>query len=326
MQRREFIALIGGAVGALPLAASAQKPNMPVIGILESGYATGVSYPAAEFHAGLKEYGFFAGQNVTIESRVAEAQYDRLPAFVADLVARQVAVIVASGAVVSPLAAQAATKTIPIVFQIGADPVLAGLVTSLNRPGGNITGVFVFSGTLFRKQMQLIRELVPQARAIAVLVNPKNPTHAPGLDKLGWQPFADMIGAPIIPVSVSAESDFEPVIASLSDKQIDAIFMLADTLFGANLVPVLARHAMPAIFSSRPAVAAGGLICYGGSYREAQHQLGIYVGRILKGEKPADLPVVQSTKLDLVINLKTAKALGITVPDSLLVQATEVIE
>jgi putative tryptophan/tyrosine transport system substrate-binding protein len=282
MQRREFIALVGGAVGALPLAASAQKPNVPVIGILESSYATGASYPTGEFHSGLKEYGFVAGQNVTIESRVAEAQYDRLPALVADLIARQVAVIVASGSVVSPLAAQAATKTIPIVFLIGADPVKAGLVASINRPGGNITGVWSVNGPIFRKQLELLHELVPQARAIAVLVNPKNPASAPAQSKTAWQPIADSMGVPIEVVSASAESDFEPVIASLSDKQVDAVFPLADGLFGPKLVPVLARHAMPAIFSSRPSVAAGGLICYGGSYTEAQHQLGNYVGRILK--------------------------------------------
>src|SRR5438552_7512079 len=327
MQRREFITLVGGAAATWPLAADAQKPVMPVIGVLESGSATSTTSLSAEFHAGLKESGFVEGQNVTIEYRRAEAQYDRLPAFAAELVGRQVAVIVASGATVSPFAAQAATKIIPIVFLMGTDPVQTGLVASLSRPGGNITGVTTFGSEMLSKQLEMLHELVPKARAIAVLVNPKNPTHFVG--KAPWQTFADAIGVPIESVSASIESDFEPAIASLAEKQVDALYVVADTPFGSyaeSLSAVLARHAMPAMFTSRQNVTAGGLIGYGGSFTDAHRQLGIYVGRILKGEKPADLPVLQPTKLDLVINLKTAKALGLTVPNALLAQATEVIE
>jgi putative tryptophan/tyrosine transport system substrate-binding protein len=322
MQRREFITLVGGAVAAWPLAAKAQMPTMPEIGYLESGSATS---PTAAFQAGLKESGFVEGQNVTIEYRRAEAQYDRLPALAADLAGRQVAVIVASGAVVSPLAARAATTTIPIVFLIGADPVRAGLVASLNRPGGNIAGVTLFGGELTAKQLELLRELMPKARAFAGLINPKNPTHLEFL----WQNLAHTIGVPIESVSASTESDFEPAIASLAEKQVDALIVVPDSLFGSNresLIAVLARHAMPAVFLDRASVVAGGLISYGGNATDAQRQAGIYVGRILKGEKPADLPVLQPTKFDLVINLRAAKALGLKVPDSLLVRATEVVE
>ena len=236
-------------------------------------------------------------------------------------------VIVASGAVVSPLAAQTATTTIPIVLFIGADPVRTGLVASLNRPGGNITGVTTFGSEILRKQLEVLHEMVPKARAIAMLINPKNPTH--DADKTRYRPLADALGVPIEIASASSEGDFEPAIASLADKQVDAVYVVADTLFGSyrdSLVAVLAHHGMPAMFAGRQSVVAGGLISYGGSYADAQRQVGIYVGRILKGEKPADLPVVQPTKFDLVINLKTAKALGLTVPNSLLVQATEVIE
>ena len=327
MRRREFITLVGGAAAAWPLAADAQKPAMPVIGVLESGSATSTTSLSSEFHAGLKESGFVEGQNVTIEYRRAEAQYDRLPAFAAELVGRQVAVIVASGATVSPLAAQAATKIIPIVFLMGTDPVQTGLVASLSQPGGNITGVTTFGSEILSKQLEMLHELVPKARAIAMLVNPKNPTHLGG--KARWQTFADAIGVPIESVSASTESEFESAIASLAEKQIEALNVVPDTLFGSyreSLIAALARHAMPAMFPIREAAMAGGLISYGANFADAFHQLGIYVGRILKGEKPADLPVLLPTKFDLVINLKTAKALGLTVPNTLLAQATEVIE
>jgi putative tryptophan/tyrosine transport system substrate-binding protein len=331
MKRREFITLVGGAAAAWPLASTAQRPVMPVIGCLQSGFATDATSIAAAFHAGLKESGFVEGQNVTIEYRIAEAQYDRLPALAADLVRRQVAIIVASGAVVSPMSARAATTTIPIVFLIGADPVQNGLVASVNRPGGNITGVTTFGGGeltgLMGKRLELLRELMPKARAFAMLINPNNPNHIAG--KVPWQTLAHAIGISIESVSASSESDFEPAIASLAGKQVDALIVVADTLFGSyreSLNAVLAHHAMPAMFPGRDSVVAGGLIGYGAGYTDAQRLLGIYVGRILRGEKPADLPVLQPTKFDMVINLKTAKALGLTVPDSLLVQATEVIE
>ena len=327
MQRREFITLVGSVAAAWPLSASAQRPAMPVIGYLESGNATSPTYPTAAFHAGLKESGFVEGQNVTIEYRMAETQYDRLPALLADLISRKAVVIVASGAVVSPLAAQTATTTIPIVFFIGADPVRNGLVASLNRPGGNITGVTTFGSEMLRKQLEMLHEMVPKARAIAMLINPKNPTHI--ADKTRYKPIADAIGVSIDVASASSEGDFEPAIASLADKQVDAVYVVADTLFGSyrdSLIAVLARRGMPAMFVGRQNVVAGGLISYGGSYADAQRQSGIYVGRIIKGDKPADLPVLQPTKFDLAINLKTAKALGLTVADALLVQATEVIE
>ncbi len=296
MKRREFITLVGGVAASWPLTAQAQQPTLPVIGYLESGSAL----IGAAFYAGLKDAGFVEGQNVAIEYRAAEAQYDRLPALAADLVARQVAVILASGAVVSPLAAQAAMTTIPIVFLIGADPVRTGLVASLNRPGGNITGVTRFGGELGRKSVALLRELLPSARAVALLINPKNPTHI--FDEVSGQGFAHAVGVPIERISASTESDFEPAIASLAEKQVDAVYVVPDTLFGSKrdrLVAVLTQHKMPAIFLDRESVVAGGLISYGGSSTDAQRQAGIYAGRILKGEKPADLPVLQPTKFEL---------------------------
>jgi putative ABC transport system substrate-binding protein len=327
MRRREFIAGIGGVAAAWPIAAKAQKPKIPVVGFLESGSATYASYAAA-FHAGLKETGFVEGQNVNVEYRWAEAQYDRLPALFADLVDRQVTVIVASGAVVSPLAARAATTTIPIVFNIGADPVRLGLVPSLNLPAGNITGVTNFGGSdTGAKAFGILRELMPNARAFGALQNPKNPAHS--LHKDRWSKISTMVGTPIEPVGASSESDFEPAIASLVEKQVDALYVGPDTLFTSkrdHLLAVLSRYAMPAIFNGKDDVLAGGLMSYGGDREGAYRQLGIYVGRILKGEKPTDLPVVQPTKLEFVINLKTAKSFEITIPDSLVAQATEVIE
>nr|WP_271573692.1 ABC transporter substrate-binding protein [Bradyrhizobium sp. CCBAU 11361] len=237
------------------------------------------------------------------------------------------ALIVASGNFTSPLTAKAATMTIPIAFLIGADPVQTGLVASLNRPGGNMTGVTIFGSHLFAKQLEMLRELVPKARTFGVLVNPQNPSHP--VDKSFWQPFANAVGVPIEIVTASTEGEFEPTIGSLAEKQVDALLVVADTLFGSNsdsLSVALARHAMPAMFTAKQNAVAGGLLSYGGSFADAKHKLGIYVGRVLKGEKPADLPVLQPTKFDLVINLKTAKALGITVPNALLIQATELIE
>src|SRR5215212_7528748 len=274
MQRREFITLIGGAAAAWPLAADAQKLAMPVIGVLESGSATSTTSLSSEFHTGLKEAGFVEGQNVTIEYRRAEAQYHRLPAFAAELVGRQVAVIVASGATVSAFAAQAATKTVPIVFLMGTDPVQSGLVASLSRPGGNITGVTTFGSEILSKQLEMLHELVPKARAIAMLVNPQNPTHRGG--KARWQTFADAIGVPIESVSASTESDFEPAIASLAEKQVGALNVVPDTLFGSfreSLIAVLARHAMPAMFPIREAAVDGALISYGSNYASALRQV-----------------------------------------------------
>ena len=327
MQRREFITLVGGAAAAWPLAADAQKLAMPVIGVLESGSATSTTSLSAEFHAGLKESGFVEGQNVTIEYRRAEAQYDRLPAFAAELVGRQVAVIVASGATVSPFAAQAATKIIPIVFLMGTDPVQTGLVASLSRPGGNITGVTTFGSEMLSKQLEMLHELVPKARAIAVLVNPKNPSHPVG--KIFWQDLAHSIGVPIESVSASTESDFETAFAAVDRQHIDALLVAADPFFDdrrAQLVALAARQRVPVSYVRREFVAAGGLMSYGPDAPDAFRQAGIYTGRILKGEKPANLPVQQSTKVELFLNLKTAKTLGLTMPLSLLGRADGVIE
>jgi putative ABC transport system substrate-binding protein len=328
MKRREFLALVGGAAAARPLAANAQQPAMPVIGFLNSGSAPSPQSLAA-FHAGLKESGFIEGQNVTIEHRTADGKYDRLSAFAADLVGRKVNVIVANGSPPSAFAARTATTTIPIVFLFGADPVRIGLVASLNRPGGNITGISTFGSEneIVTKQLELLRELIPNARAFALLVNPKNPTH--GVDKSRWRRIADALGVTIEIISASSEGDYDPAIASLADKPVDAVYVVADSFFGSfrrGLIAALANHAMPAMFTNRQYAVEGGLICYGSNLSEAQRHAGIYTGRILKGDKPADLPVVRPTKFDLAINLKTAKALRLTVPDSLLMQATEVIE
>jgi putative ABC transport system substrate-binding protein len=327
MKRREFMTLSWAVAAAWPFTAYAQKPVMPVIGVLESGSETSPTNITPEFHAGLKTLGFVEGQNVTIEYRRANAQYDMLPALAADLVGRQVAVLVATGNFASSATAKAATTTIPIVFLNGVDPVQTGLVTSLSRPGGNMTGVTIFGSHLFGKQFEMLRELVPKPRAFAVLVNPQNPSHP--VDLSFWQRFADAIGVPVEIFTASAESDFEPTIASLAAKKVDALLVVTDSLFASNsqsLAAILIRHAMPAMFTPKQNVFAGGLIGYGGSYADAKQQLGIYVGRILKGEKPADLPVLQPTRFDLAINLKTAKALGIKVPDAFLVQATELFE
>jgi putative ABC transport system substrate-binding protein len=327
MQRRQLMTLVGGATAVWPVAAHAQRSTMPLIGVLESGSVTSPTNITAEFHAGLKELGYVDGQNVIIEYRRADAHYDRLPALAADLAQRKVAVIVASGNFASPLAAKVATVTIPIVFLIGADPVQTGLVASLNRPGGNVTGVTIFGGHLFAKQLEMLRTLVPKARTFGVLVNPENPSHP--VDKSFWQPFADAVGVPIEIVTASTEGGIEPTIAGLAAKRVDALLVVADTLFGSNsdsLGAALARHRMPAIATARQHAVDGALLSYGGSFADAKHQLGLYVGRVLKGEKPADLPVLQPTRFDLAINLKTAKALGIAVPNALLIQATELIE
>jgi putative ABC transport system substrate-binding protein len=297
-----------------------------VVGFLDSGSETSANARAA-FNAGLKQSGFVEGQNLTIEYRRAEGKYERLPEFAADLVRHKVSVIYAAGSVVSPLAAKAATTTIPIVFVIGADPVQIGLVASINRPGGNITGITTLGSDIVRKQFEILHELLPGARAFAALVNPDNPTH--GIDKSRWTRIAEAVRVPIETVSASRERDFEPAIAGIADKPIDGLYVAGDTFFAAyrhSLIDVLARHQMPAMFTARQNVLDGGLISYGGSLGEALHNAGFYTGRILKGDKPADLPVLRSTKFDLSINLRTAKALGLTVADSLFMQATDLIE
>jgi len=316
MKRREFIALVSGAASAWPLTARAQQPAMPVIGFVSAG----------AFLQGLHETGYVDGHNVAIQVRWAEGRNDRLPSLVGDLVQRKVNVIAAT-TTPAALAAKAATATIPVVFTTIADPVEIGLVTSLNRPGGNMTGVTLLSVELGPKLLELLHDAVPKATIMALLVNPTNPnlkTQSRDLQaavlKLGLQAHI---------VNASIERDFDEVFAKLHELRADALMIGQDALFNSHsgqLGALSVRHAIPAIYVNREFAAAGGLISYGANRPDEWRQAGVYVGRILKGEKPADLPVVQPTKFDLVINLKTAKALGLTVPPPLLAAADEVIE
>jgi putative ABC transport system substrate-binding protein len=324
MKRREFIRMLAGAV-AWPVAARAQQSAMPVIGFL-SASTPGEATRLTAFQRGLNESGFVLGRNVAIEYRYAEGRYDRLPAMANEFITRQVAVIFAS-ALPSALAAKATTTMIPIVFVSGADPVQLGIVESLNRPGGNITGVSNYFGALGGKRLELLRELVPNARSIAYLFNPKNPnakTHSSEV-----QAAARIMAQRIDVLSGRDDREIEAAFATLTHGGADALLVGDDPLFNTvrpQLVALAARHAVPAIYFTREFVAAGGLISYGSSQSETYRQAGIYTGRILKGEKPADLPVVQPTKFELVINLNTAKALRLEVPPTLLARADEVIE
>jgi len=327
LKRREFITLLGGTA-AWPLAARAQQPAMPVIGFLSSASPNLYSDRLRTFREGLKEAGYVAGRNVEIDYRWAEGHNDRLPALAAELVHREVTVIAAAGGTPSALAAKAATATIPIVFGVAVDPVEVGLVASLNRPGGNLTGVTNLNAEVGPKRLELLHELLPAATIIAVLVDPTNPTLAEAfLPDL--QAAARALGVRLHVLQASKEGDFDTVFATLIQLRASALIIGPSTYFVARseqLAALAVRHAVPTIFHYRPFAAAGGLMSYGSSETNYYRLVGIYAGRILKGEKLADLPVQQATKVELIINLKTARALGLTIPLPLIGRADEVIE
>ena len=327
MKRREFITLLGGAVTAWPLGVGAQQAAMPVIGFLGGGSPDAFAHVVDAFRQGLYETGFAEGQNVTIEYRWAEGQYDRLPALVADLIRQKPAVIVATGGDVGVRAAKKAATAIPIVFTSGSDPVAAGFVSSLNRPGGNVTGVSLFVSVLEGKKLELLRELAPMAAVIGFLVNPNNPRA--DVDTADMQAAARALGKLLLILKADGEHDFDAVFTNLAQQRVDALVVHTEPFFLSrrdHLVELAARYSIPTIYGLREFAAAGGLISYGTKLSDSYRQVGIYTGKILKGEKPADLPVMQPTKFEFVINLKAAKALGLTVPTSLLVRADEVIE
>jgi ABC-type uncharacterized transport system substrate-binding protein len=325
VKRRAFITLLGGAA-AWPLGARAQQSTMPVIGFLNQGSAQPSAYLVAAFRKGLKEIGYVEGYNVAIEYRWAESQYNQLPQLAADLISRRVSVL-AVAFLPAALAAKAATSTIPICFVTGADPVHQGLVASLNRPGGNVTGVAFLSQLLGAKRLGLLHELVPAAGTFALLVNPANP-NAEGLMK-DLQAAGHALGKQIVVLRASTEREIDRQFASLKQQQVTALIVAPDAFFDSqrdHIVELVARQAIPAIYERREAAAAGGLMSYGANVADAYHQAGIYTGRILKGEKAADLPVTLPTKFELVINQQAAKGLGIEIPPMLLARADEVIE
>jgi len=326
--RRRFLATLGGSAVAWPLAARAQQPAMPVVGFLNSSSPDGVyaTYVAA-FRQGLKETGYVEGQNVAIEYRWAEGRIDRLPALAADLVQRRVAVIAAT-TVPAVLAAKEATATIPVVFETAADPIQLGLVAGLNRPGGNITGVANLNLEIAPKRLELLRELVPAASVVGLLINPANPVVAEPVVRAS-QAAARTLGVNLHVLNASSEGDFEQLFASLMQLRAGGLVIGPDALFTAHtqqLAALALRHAVPTVHQNREFVAAGGLVSYGGLTSDACRLTGVYTGRVLKGEKPADLPVQQATKVELYINLKTAKTLGITIPLPLSGCADELIE
>jgi putative tryptophan/tyrosine transport system substrate-binding protein len=323
MRRREFIAGLGGAV-AWPPAARAQQRTMPVI-----GYLNGATYTdrVRWFLQGLGQVGFIEGQNVAIEYRWADGQYEKLPTLAGDLVRRRVEVIAATGGLPEAFAAKTATNRIPVVFQTGVDPVAAGLVASLARPGGNVTGVTLLSVELVPKQLEMLRELVPAAATVALLLNPTNPSAEVIARQL--QTAARTFGLHVLVLNARVERDFASAFEEMSQRGAGILVIGADVFFNIQrerLAALSLSHALPAVYAFRDFAAAGGLMSYGGSFAEVARLAGIYTGRILKGERPEDLPVQQATKFDLVLNLKTAKALGLTVPPTLLAIADEVIE
>jgi putative ABC transport system substrate-binding protein len=327
MRRREFITLLGGAA-AWPLSARAQQPAMPVIGFLSIRSPGTDAQFLVSFRQGLSDSGFVEGQNIAVEYRYAEGQIDRLPSLAADLVRRQVAIIVTTGGTQAALAAKAATTTIPIVFTTGGDPVREGLVQSLNRPGGNLTGVTTSYDEAAPKRLGLLREILPSAAVIGVLVNPNDPLTASSETK-AMHTAARSVGQRIEILQAGTERDIDAVFANLIDMRVGALVVAAHALFATQehqLIALAARHAIPTLYWRREFAEAGGLMSYGSSLADAFRVVGVYAGRILKGERPGDLPVQQPTKFEFVINIKTAKALGLTVPPGLLVRADEVIE
>ena len=326
MRRREFITAFGSAAAAWPLAARAQQPARPAVGILNGGSADGYAPMLAAFREGLKETGYVEGQNVAIEYRWANGQYDRLTGLADDLVRRQVSVIAANTP--ANLVAKAATSTIPIVFTTGGDPVQLGLVASLDRPGGNVTGVTQLSAEVAPKRLELAHELFPKATVFALLVNPANSAQTDSLTKAS-QAAAETLGLQLDVLHASTEAELEHAFATFPQLRASALVLGTDAFFsgqGEKLAALTLRYAVPAIYEYRAFVAAGGLASYGGSVTDSYRLAGVYSGRILKGAKPPDLPVQQSTKIELLINLRTAKTLGLTIPISLLGRADEVIE
>jgi putative ABC transport system substrate-binding protein len=326
VKRREFIAGLGGAA-VWPVAARAQQAAMPVIGFLSSRSRDQSANLIAGFHQGLKEVGYVEGQNLAIEYRWAEGKYDRLLSLARDLVGDRVAVIAAAGGDASALAAKAATSTIPIVFTSGGDPVASGLVASFNRPGGNATGVYILTSEVVTKRLELLVTMVPIAKVIGALVNPNNPNAI--IDKRDAESAARVLKRQLFAVNATTDRDFESAFATLAQQRIGALVVFPDAVLtekSNELVALAARYAIPAIYGFREFADAGGLISYGLHFADAFRQVGVYTGRILKGEKAADLPVEQPTKFELVINLKTAMALGLTIPETLLATADEVIQ
>jgi putative ABC transport system substrate-binding protein len=327
MNRRDIITLLGGAAAVWPLAARAQQSAVPLIGFL--GTTSGADWaPLVDaFRHGLRDVGYVEGQNLAIEYRWAEGQFDRLPAMTADLIVRAVSVIVTTGSANSTRAAVAATSTIPIVFVIGTDPVKLGLVASFNRPGANVTGVSWLAAALGTKQLQLLSELLPNASTIGMLVNPANPVTASELNEA--QEAARVLKRDVLGLNVGDKREIDPAFATLVERRAGALLVSSDSLFLAQreqIVELARRHAIPAIYPVHEYAAAGGLISYGTRLADAYHQVGIYTGRILGGAKPAELPVQQAAKIELVINVGTAKALGLTIPANLLAIADKVIE
>ena len=327
MTRREFIALFGGTAAAWPLAARAQQPVLPNIGFFNPGSAAANGYLADAFRRGLAEAGFVEGRNVTIEYRWADGRYDRLAGLANEFVQRRVTVIAACGSSAPGLAARAATSTIPIVFQTGGDPVLDGLVASMNRPGGNVTGVSRTTVELEPKRLELLREAAPKATVIAVLLNPSSP-HAELLIRR-LQEATRSLGLGLAVMKASAASELEAGFATMMQQGAGALLVPNDpsmTGWAEQIAALALRHAIPTMFGNRVNVVAGGLMSYDASVTNSYRQVGVYVGRVLKGEKPADLPIIQPTRFEFVINLKTAKALKLTIPESFLLRADEVID